>query len=84
MTGIFQTGPLLLVFARSMSFAVRGHGDAQAHGAAADRPERLRSLEAACAPPSVAALVSHARSRGTGNPARALFQPQQFLREDHA
>jgi len=46
-------------------------------------PPGLRSLDAACAPPSMAALVSNAGSRGMGNPSGDLIQEARFVREDH-
>jgi len=41
----------------------------------------LRSLEAACDPPSLAALVSHAGSWGMGNPSLTVVAQEWFVRE---
>jgi len=41
----------------------------------------LRSLEAACASPSGAALVTHAGSRDTDNASLALVQRKRVVRE---
>jgi len=41
----------------------------------------LHSLEAACAPPSLATLVSHAGSWGMDNPSRAVVAQERFVRE---
>jgi len=43
----------------------------------------LRSLEAACAPASMPPLVSHAGSRGKGNPSLNLFAQKRLVREAH-
>jgi len=41
----------------------------------------LRSLEAACGSPSLAALVSHAGSWGMSNPSLPVLAQETFVRE---